>query len=66
MKKLQIADATAANETAMYTGRSLDKLLALVEENGRSLDAMRVELEQLNRRLSSAPELAPADEIDRA
>jgi 2-polyprenyl-3-methyl-5-hydroxy-6-metoxy-1,4-benzoquinol methylase len=75
VKRLIAADTAAANEIATFTGRSLDTVLANVEENGRALDAVneRLEqldavserLEQLNERVAFDPD-APhsVDEID--
>jgi SAM-dependent methyltransferase len=65
MKSLIAADATAANETATFIGRSLDTLLAHVEQHGRELDAVNQRLEQLNQRVAFDPDSPHSvDEID--
>ena len=65
VKRLIAADAAAANETATFTGRSLETVLAHVEEHGRALDAVNARLEQLNQRISFDPDSPHSvDEID--
>jgi len=65
VKTLQITDATAADETATFTGRSLDTVLAHVEEHARALDALNARLEQLNQRIAFDPDSPHSvDEID--
>ncbi len=65
VKRLIAADATAANETATFIGRSLDTLLAHVEEHSRALDALNERLEQLNQRVAFDPDSPHSvDEID--
>ena len=65
VKALQITDATAANETATFTGRSLDTVLAHIEEHARALDAVNARLEQLNQRIAFDPDSPHSvDEID--
>ena len=50
---------------ATFTGRSLDTLLAHVEEHGRALDAVNERLEQLNQRVAFDPDSPHSvDEID--
>ena len=72
VKRLIAADAAAASQMAPFTGRSLDTVLAHVEENGRALDSVNARLEQfderleqLNQRVAFDPD-APhsVDEID--
>jgi 2-polyprenyl-3-methyl-5-hydroxy-6-metoxy-1,4-benzoquinol methylase len=65
VKSLVAADAAAANEIAAFTGRSLDTVLAHVEEQGRALDAVYERLEQFNRRVAFDPDTPHSvDEID--
>jgi 2-polyprenyl-3-methyl-5-hydroxy-6-metoxy-1,4-benzoquinol methylase len=65
VKSLIANDATAANETATFIGRSLDTLLAHVEEHGRALDAVNQRIEQLNQRVAFDPDSPHSvDEID--
>jgi 2-polyprenyl-3-methyl-5-hydroxy-6-metoxy-1,4-benzoquinol methylase len=75
VKSVLAAEGAAANEIATFTGRSLDTVLAHVEENARALDAVneRLEqldavnerLEQLNRRVAFDPDTPHSvDEID--
>jgi 2-polyprenyl-3-methyl-5-hydroxy-6-metoxy-1,4-benzoquinol methylase len=52
VKRIVAADAAAANEIATFTGRSLDTVLAHVEEHSRALDAVNTALEQLGRRVA--------------
>jgi 2-polyprenyl-3-methyl-5-hydroxy-6-metoxy-1,4-benzoquinol methylase len=65
VKRIVAADAAAANELAVFTGRSLDTVLAHVEENARKLDAVNTALEQLGRRVAfDADAPHSVDEID--
>jgi 2-polyprenyl-3-methyl-5-hydroxy-6-metoxy-1,4-benzoquinol methylase len=75
VKSVLAAEAAAANEIATFTGRSLDTVLAHVEENARALDAVNERLEQLdavqerleqfNRRVAFDPDTPHSvDEID--
>ena len=65
VKRIVAADAAAATETATFTGRSLDTVLAHVEEHGRTLDAVNAQLEQLGRRVAFDPDSPHSpEEID--
>ena len=77
--RLVAADASAANEAAAFTGRSLETILAYIEEQAtsleavrsrvdeqaRSLEAVQGQVDQLHRRFSFDPESSHSvDEID--
>jgi SAM-dependent methyltransferase len=65
VKRIVAADAAAANEIATFTGRSLDTVLAHVEEHSRALDAVNTALEQLGRRVAFDPDSPHSlEEID--
>jgi SAM-dependent methyltransferase len=65
VKRIVAADAAAANELAVFTGRSLDTVLAHVEEHSRKLEAVDTALEQLGRRVAFDPDSPHSlDEID--
>jgi methyltransferase family protein len=65
VKRIVAADAAAANELATFTGRSLDTVLAHVEEHSRALDAVSTRLDELARRVAFDPDSPHSiDEID--
>jgi 2-polyprenyl-3-methyl-5-hydroxy-6-metoxy-1,4-benzoquinol methylase len=65
VKRLIAADTAASDEAAMFTGRSLDTLLARVNQHRRALDALNERLEQLNQRVAFDPESPHSvDDID--
>ena len=56
VKRIVAADAAASNELATFTGRSLDTVLAHVEEHSRALDAVSTQLDELGRRVAFDPD----------
>jgi SAM-dependent methyltransferase len=65
IKRIVAADAGAANELATFTGRSLDTVLAHVEEHSRALEAVNARLDELGRRVAFDPDSTHSvDEID--
>jgi SAM-dependent methyltransferase len=65
VKRIVGADAAAANELATFTGRSLDTVLAHVEEHSRMLGAVNARLDEFARLLRFDPSSPhSADEID--
>jgi Methyltransferase domain len=65
VKRIAAADAAAATEIAIFTGRSLDTVLAHVEEHSRALEVVNARLEQLGQRVAFDPDSPHSvDEID--
>ena len=65
IKRIVAADAAAANELATFTGRSLDTVLAYVEEHARALEAVNTRLDELGRRVAFDPDSPHSvDELD--
>jgi len=65
IKRIVAADAAAANELATFTGRSLDTVLAYVEQHARALEAVNTRLDELGRRVAFDPDEQPSvEEID--
>jgi len=65
VKRIVGADAAASNELATFTGRSLDTVLAHVEEHSRALEAANAALDQLGRRVSFNPDsVRSVEDID--
>ncbi len=65
VRALQIAEASAANEVATFTGRLLDTVLAHVEEQSRAIETLQAQVDQLHTRFSFDPDAPhPLDELD--
>jgi 2-polyprenyl-3-methyl-5-hydroxy-6-metoxy-1,4-benzoquinol methylase len=65
VKRIVAADAAASNELATFTGRSLDTVLAYVEEHSRALETVNTRLEELGRRVAFDPDTSPSpDDVD--
>ena len=65
VKRIVAADAAAANELATFTGRSLDTVLAYVEEHARALETVTERLDELGRRVAFDPDSPHSlDELD--
>jgi SAM-dependent methyltransferase len=65
VRALQVAEASAANEVATFTGRLLDTVLAHVEEQARAIETLQAQVDQLHRRFSFDPDAPhPLDELD--
>jgi SAM-dependent methyltransferase len=65
IKRIVASDAAAASELATFTGRSLDTVLAYVEEHAHALAAVNARLDELGRRVAFDPD-APhlVDDVD--
>jgi SAM-dependent methyltransferase len=65
VKRIVAADAAASTELAVFTGRSLDTVLAHVEEHSRALEAVNAALDHLGRRVSFDPDsVRSVEDID--
>ena len=56
VKRLIAVDTAATSESAAFTDRSLDTILARVNQHRRALDALNERLDQLNQRVAFDPD----------